>query len=110
MTPEQQLEFLRSATEQEILEYLAMRVRAERYRSGLSQSAFAAKASIPLRTYKRFELSGAGSIETLVRIFIAMEHARGFFTLFPAPKPANHPPLLAHVVAMGVRARKSTPK
>jgi transcriptional regulator with XRE-family HTH domain len=85
MTPDQQLDFLRSANAEQIAKYLAMRVRAERVRNGHSQQLFAEKAGVALRTYKRFELSGDGSIETLVRILMGLEHARGFFTLFPQP-------------------------
>ncbi|AEA59789.1 helix-turn-helix domain-containing protein [Burkholderia gladioli] len=87
MTPEQQLDFLQSANERDIAKYLATRVRGERVRAGFSQAAFAEKAGVALRTYKRFELHGVGSIETLARIFMAMGHARGFYTLFPQPKP-----------------------
>ncbi|MDR6482863.1 helix-turn-helix domain-containing protein [Paraburkholderia terricola] len=87
MTPDQQLELLQSATHEGIAKYLAMRVRGERVKNGYSQVAFAEKAGVTLRTYKRFELSGGGSIETLARIVIAMEHARGFLTLFPMPQP-----------------------
>jgi len=86
MTPDQQLDLLRSASDREIAKYLAMRVRSERVRHGYSQSSFAEKAGIPLRTYKRFELAGSGSIETLIRVLMALDHARGFFTLFPQPQ------------------------
>ncbi|MFA8361773.1 hypothetical protein ACEPT7_28275 [Burkholderia ubonensis] len=94
MTPEQQLEFLARATEAEIAKYLGTQTRRERVRNRLSQAAFAEKAGIPLRTYKRFELTGAGTIETLVRVMRAMEHARGFFTLFPAPPAPTRPTVL----------------
>lgn len=107
MTPEQQLEFLQSATERDISKYLAMRVRGERVRSGLSQPAFAEKAGIALRTYKRFELSGTGSIETFARILMAMGHARGFYTLFPHPKPVIQPTLLERIQAIGAAANRS---
>ncbi|WP_144403609.1 MULTISPECIES: hypothetical protein [Caballeronia] len=100
MTPEQELEFLRSATERDIAGYLAMRVRRERIRGGYSQPAFAEKAGIALRTYKRFELSGIGSIETLTRVLMAMGHARGFFTLFPQPMPAGQPTLAERIGAI----------
>jgi transcriptional regulator with XRE-family HTH domain len=77
-----------------------MRVRGERVRNGYSQENFAEKAGVALRTYKRFELSGVGSIETLTRILMAMGHARGFFTLFPHPKPANQVTLVEQIDAM----------
>lgn len=100
MTPEQQLDFLQSATERDIARYLAMRVRGERVRNGFSQSAFAEKAGVALRTYKRFELCGTGSVETLARILMAMGHARGFYTLFPHPKPVTQLTLAERIEAM----------
>ncbi|MEM5440016.1 helix-turn-helix domain-containing protein [Paraburkholderia phymatum] len=108
MTPEQQLEFLQSATERDIAKYLAMRVRGERVRNGFSQSAFAEKAGIPLRTYKRFELSGAGSIETLARILMALGHARGFYTLFPHPKPVAQLTLADRIEAISATIKRSS--
>lgn len=107
MTPEQQLDFLQSATERDIGKYLAMRVRGERVRTGFSQSAFAEKAGVALRTYKRFELSGVGNIDTLARIMIAMGHARGFYMLFPQPKPIAPPTLTERIQAMSSAAKRS---
>lgn len=107
MTPEQQLDFLQSATERDIGKYLAMRVRGERVRNGFSQSAFAEKAGVALRTYKRFELSGVGSIETLARILMALGHARGFYTLFPHPKPAVQLTLVERIQVISTTANKS---
>lgn len=105
MTPDQQLDFLQAATERDIAKYLAMRVRGERVKNGFSQFAFAEKAGVPLRTYKRFELTGAGSIETLARILIAMGHARGFFTLFPHPKPEARKTLVERIQALSMATR-----
>ena len=107
MTPEQQLEFLQSATDKDIAKYLAMRVRGERVKNGFSQPAFAEKAGIALRTYKRFELSGVGSIETLARILMALDHARGFFTLFPHPKPAARLTLTERIQALSETGKRS---
>jgi transcriptional regulator with XRE-family HTH domain len=108
MTPDQQLEFLQSATERDITKYLAMRVRGERVKNGYSQSAFAEKAGVTLRTYKRFELSGIGSIETLAKILMAMGHARGFYTLFPQPKPPARVTLTERIQAMSRMASRPT--
>jgi len=82
-----------------------MRVRRERRRNGYSQAGFATKAGIALRTYKRFELSGVGSIETLTRILIALDHARGFFTLFPHPMPSHQVSLVERISAMSKSAK-----
>jgi len=104
MTPDQQLQYLLSANEKGISNFLATRARAERVKNGYSQAAFAEKAGIALRTYKRFELSGVGSIETLIRIVIAMEHARGFLTLFPMPQPISQMTLTERIRAISERS------
>lgn len=58
------------------------RVRAERRRLGLSQSAFAAKCGIPLRTYKRFELDKCNSLDVLIKIIAACGRTKGLELLF----------------------------
>lgn len=107
MTPDQQLDFLQAATERDIVKYVAMKVRGERVKRGMSQSAFAEKAGVPLRTYKRFELTGGGTVETLVRILMAMGHARGFFTLFPHPKPEARKTLVERIEAISRSTREA---
>jgi transcriptional regulator with XRE-family HTH domain len=106
MTPDQQLQYLLSANEKGISKYLAGRARGERVKNGYSQAAFAEKAGIALRTYKRFELGGVGSIETLVRIVIAMDHARGFLTLFPMPQPIAQMTLTERIRAISERSSR----
>lgn len=70
-------------TELAVLENLAIRVRRERVRQALTQPAVAAAAGVPLRTYKRFEKSGRGSIETLMRVAYALGHGMAVENLFP---------------------------
>lgn len=105
MTPEQELELLLHADEVAIARYLSMRVRRERRQLGLSQPAFAMKAGIALRTFKRFELEGSGTIETLARVMVAMGHARGFYTLFPQ-RPVNKPSLTERLNSIRIAARQ----
>ncbi|KVN63214.1 hypothetical protein WT13_13365 [Burkholderia anthina] len=109
MTPDQQLDLLRSANDRDIAKYLAMRVRGERVRNGYSQSAFAEKAGIALRTYKRFELTGVGNIETLIRTLMALDHARGFFTLFPQPQVPAPRTLVERIQAISKGASGDAP-
>lgn len=68
----------------ELLLLLRDRVRHERRRQGHSQAEFAAICGIALRTYKRYELTGSGSIEVLVRIAKGFGRAPGFDSIFPA--------------------------
>lgn len=49
----------------------------------LSQNEFAKQANVPLRTYKRFEAHGNGSLNTFVRVMMALDRTKYFFMLFP---------------------------
>ena len=63
---------------------LADRVRFERQRLGLSQTEFALRCGIPLRTYKRFELKDCDSLSTFLRIVVGFDRIVGLEMLFPA--------------------------
>jgi transcriptional regulator with XRE-family HTH domain len=73
--------------------YLAAKLRRARNELGESQAVFAKRAGVPLRTYKRFELTGQGSIETLIRALRAIERADRLRLLFPSPLPTRKPTL-----------------
>ena len=60
-------------TNKDVCEFVAARIRYERNRRGYTQKSFALKVGIPLRTYKRFELSGKGTISTFIEILRALE-------------------------------------
>ena len=85
MTPEQHLENLKLWPEDDVCRYLAHEVRRARVRDGESQKEFAERAGIPLRTYKRFELHGRGSLETFIRALRAMGRTHYLYMLFPRP-------------------------
>jgi transcriptional regulator with XRE-family HTH domain len=68
----------------EVLSLLRDRVRFERKKLGYTQAQFAEECGIPLRTFKRFELGGAGSIDILIRVAQAFGRGAGFDMLFPA--------------------------
>lgn len=76
---------LTSITNDEIGSFLASRIRSERLRKGYSQAVMAEKSGIALRTYKRIELTGTGSIQNLVVILRTLERIRAIEVLFPAP-------------------------
>lgn len=67
----------------DVFELLYTRLRAERAKLRQSQRDFAAKAGVPLRTYKRFELGECDSLDVFIRITQAFSRAPGFETLFP---------------------------
>lgn len=100
MTPEQELEYLRQAGESDIRTYLASRIRRERRTARMSQKSFAASAGIALRTYKRFESHGDGSLETFVRALKAIGQARNLLLLFPQPLPTKRLTLEERVQAL----------
>lgn len=71
------------ATNEEVCSFLASRIRFERLHKGYSQAVMAEKSGIALRTYKRIELTGTGSIENLVVILRTLERIRAVEILFP---------------------------
>lgn len=88
MTPEQELEHLRLWPEEQVCGYLAMRVRRARTETGETQAAFAARALVPLRTYKRFEKDGSATLQTFVQILRTLGRTQYLMHLFPQPLPA----------------------
>lgn len=94
MTPDEEMGFLRASAHEEVCKYLATKVRAMRRHVRESQEEFALRAGVPLRTYKRFETHGRGSLETFVQILRAVERVHYLFMLFPSTTPAKVKPSL----------------
>ena len=89
MTQQEELERLRAWGPSETCHYLGTKVRRFRQEIGMSQSAFAERAGVPLRTYKRFESHGRANLETFIQVLQAMDRAHYLFMLFPQPsRPA----------------------
>jgi len=63
-------------------QYISSKIRNLRQRSKQSQTELAIKAGIPLRTYKRLEIAGSGTIENFCKVLIALELTTGLVTLF----------------------------
>lgn len=78
----------------QICSFLASRIRAERLRNGLTQEQMSKKSGIPLRTYKRFETSGFGSMGNLIKLLKAFDRLRILELLFPSPA-ASHQSIIA---------------
>jgi hypothetical protein len=94
MTPDQEHSFLRACSQDEACKYLGDKVRRMRRLSKESQKAFAEKAEVPLRTYKRFEAHGKASLDTFVRVLRATGRTQYLFMLFPGPGPTTIRPTL----------------
>lgn len=85
MTPEQEQEFLKAAPHDEICGYLASKIRRERTQRKESQEAFAKRAGVALRTFKRLEIDGRGHLDTFVKVLKALDKGHYLQLLFPVP-------------------------
>ena len=90
MTPEQELDALKTLTDDQVCKLLGSRVRQLRKASGHTQEALAALANVPLRTFKRFEADGKATCETLIRVLRALNRAQYLLLLLPASTPRAH--------------------
>ncbi|WP_165172938.1 helix-turn-helix domain-containing protein [Adlercreutzia sp. ZJ242] len=66
----------------EIAAALAQRVRARRRELGLTQTQMSRKAGMSLGSYKRFEQTHQISLESLIKISIALNREDDFDALF----------------------------
>lgn len=101
MTPEQLIENLKVWPERELSRYLATEVRRLRQDAGDSQRAFAERAGIPLRTYKRFEAHGEGSLETFLRALKTAGRAQYLLLIFPSRQPLKLRPPRTSILRPG---------
>lgn len=93
MNLEQEREQLQIWAETEVCSYLATKIRRIRRQTKESQEAFAKRAGVPLRTYKRFEAQGKASLGTFVQVLRAVGRTQYLFMLFPqstlvTPRPS----------------------
>jgi transcriptional regulator with XRE-family HTH domain len=66
----------------DICRAIADRARAARLAANLSQAGLAQRSGVSLGTLKRFERSGAASLEVVARIAMALRLEPGFEKLF----------------------------
>lgn len=85
--PNREHEYLRSCSNFEACHYLGTKVRQWRRTEGLSQVELAARAEVPLRTFKRFESHGKANLETFIQVLRALGRTQYLFMLFPPPMP-----------------------
>jgi len=87
MTPEQENQHLRGASYDELCLYLASKIRRARKVRKESQVAFAARAGIALRTYKRLETHGLGHLDTFLKALVALDRGQYLYLLFTPDNP-----------------------
>jgi len=104
MSPEQELDAWRLWGEREICKLLATRVRRARAAAGESQQAFADRAGIPLRTYKRFETDGRANLETFIHVLKALGRTQYLPLLFPSELPPRRLTLDDRVAQLKLRS------
>lgn len=91
-------------TAEELLQELGRAVRDRRIAQGLSQLEISERSGVPLRTWKRLEGEGEGSLRHLIQAAIALRCEDNLALLFPAPTAASMDELLAR------QAATATPK
>jgi len=96
------------STNDQVCIFLASRIRHERLRQGFSQSVMAAQTGIPVRTYKRIELTGTGSITNLISILRTLERIRAIEVLFPATTENSRPSLVVRTERLAIIAQQKT--
>lgn len=69
----------------ELCKFVSSRLRAERVRYKYSQKEMATLCNMSLRTYKRLELTGKGTIESLIRTLIVLNRVKSLNLLFSPP-------------------------
>lgn len=94
MDPNREHEYLRFCSNKEACQFLATKVRQWRRNEGISQADLAARAEVPLRTYKRFETHGKANLETFIQVLRALGRTQYLFMLFPSGTPAKVKPTL----------------
>jgi transcriptional regulator with XRE-family HTH domain len=94
---------LRTAVE--LLQELGRTVRDRRIAQGLSQLEISERSGVPLRTWKRLEGQGEGSLRHLIQAAIALRCEDNLASLFPAPAAASMDDLLARQAATATLKR-----
>lgn len=75
-----------SVLPEDLLMSVASRVKLRRLELQLTQQHLAAKAGIPLPTYRRFERSGEIALRSLIMLAFALDATDDFHTLFASQK------------------------
>jgi transcriptional regulator with XRE-family HTH domain len=90
----------------DICRHVALRARAARLAADLSQEGLAERSGVSLGTLKRFERTGAASLDVIARIAIALGLENGFDALFILPEFTT----LDEVIATPVKRQRGRRK
>ncbi len=85
---------------------IASRARSARLAANLSQAGMAERAGVSLGSLKRFESTGAASLNAVVRIAFALRMEEPFEKLFVPPRFTS----MAEVLALSKRRRRGMGK
>jgi transcriptional regulator with XRE-family HTH domain len=92
-------------TPQEVQALLRERVRTLRLQQGLKQTTLATRAGVPIASYRRFERTGRGSVQTFLRVAHALGRLDELSTLLEAPAIRTIDDLEASSAAPPARGR-----
>jgi transcriptional regulator with XRE-family HTH domain len=92
-------------TAEELRQELGRAVRDRRIAQGLSQLEISERSGVPLRTWKRLEGEGEGSLRHLIQAAIALRCEDNLVLLFPAPSATSMDELLARQSATATPKR-----
>jgi transcriptional regulator with XRE-family HTH domain len=90
----------------DICRAVSERARAARLAADLTQEGLAQRSGVSLGTLKRFESSGAASLEVVVRIALALRMEGGFERVFQAPRFSS----MDEVIASPKKRQRGTKK
>ena len=93
-------------TPAELAQDLALSIRERRIAQGWSQREAAERSGVPLRTWRRLEVEGDGSVERLIQAAIALRCEDNLAGLFPPPAAGSLDALLKRQAATA----KPTPR
>ncbi|WP_459721364.1 helix-turn-helix domain-containing protein [Sideroxyarcus sp. TK5] len=93
-----------------VCKFLASQIRAARLQRKFSQSDMAAKTGIALRTYKRIELGGNGSIVNLIVILRTLDRLAAIKLLLPSSHLQQRVSIVERITQVAIAAKKRTSK
>lgn len=89
-------------TAEELRQALGRAVRDRRIAQGLTQLEISQRSGVALRTWKRLEGQGEGSLRHLIQAAIALRCEDNLALLFPPPAAASMDELLARQAATAI--------
>ncbi len=76
-------------TPREVTKHLAARARAKRLYLNLSQHTLSQRSGVSYGVLKKFEQTGQISLESLLKIALALNALKDFYEVFALPRPTE---------------------